>query len=135
MLDGKTISIPHHLPRPFGKCRTLNRTRTIKYRIIFALNVSWRGRISILNEFLLLNNPYFLVGSSYQLLNGFNRFIWQGYLLLKAVMFVFVSLIIGGMFFQMGNDGSKTIFNFGFCFVTIIVFLYIPMLPVLLHCK
>ncbi|CAH0387257.1 unnamed protein product [Bemisia tabaci] len=67
-----------------------------------------------------------------------NRMILQhrrnkGYLLLKAVMFVFVSLIIGGMFFQMGNDGSKTIFNFGFCFVTIIVFLYIPMLPVLLH--
>uniref|UniRef100_A0A1B6G7Z6 ABC transporter domain-containing protein n=1 Tax=Cuerna arida TaxID=1464854 RepID=A0A1B6G7Z6_9HEMI len=56
-----------------------------------------------------------------------------GYILFKAVMHVFVGLIIGGLFFQMGNDGSKTIFNFGFCFVTMIIFMYIPMLPALLQ--
>lgn len=56
-----------------------------------------------------------------------------GYIMLKAVMHVFVGLIIGGLFYQMGNDGSKTLFNFGFCFVTIIIFMYIPMLPALLH--
>ncbi|XP_054261169.1 ATP-binding cassette subfamily G member 4-like [Macrosteles quadrilineatus] len=56
-----------------------------------------------------------------------------GYILFKAVMHVFIGLIIGGLFYQMGNDGSKTIFNFGFCFVTIIIFMYIPMLPALLN--
>lgn len=50
-------------------------------------------------------------------------------------MHFFVALIIGMLFYQMGNDGSKTIFNFGFCFTCIIVFMYIPMLPVLLRCK
>ncbi|XP_075225271.1 ATP-binding cassette sub-family G member 4-like isoform X2 [Lycorma delicatula] len=55
-----------------------------------------------------------------------------GYIILKLVMHIFMGLIIGGMFFRMGNDGSKTIFNFGFCFVTIIIFLYIPMMPALL---
>lgn len=57
----------------------------------------------------------------------------MGYLMLKAVMHVFVGLVIGGLFYQMGNDGSKTLFNFGFCFVTIIIFMYIPMMPALLH--
>lgn len=56
-----------------------------------------------------------------------------GYLILKAVMNTFVGLVIGGLFYQMGNDGSKTLFNFGFCFVTIIIFMYIPMLPALLY--
>lgn len=35
----------------------------------------------------------------------------------------------------MGKDGSKTIFNFGFYFTCIIVFMYIPLMPVLLQCK
>lgn len=39
------------------------------------------------------------------------------------------------MFYDMGNDGAKTMFNFGFCFTCIIFFLYIPMMPVLLQCK
>nr|AIN44110.1 ATP-binding cassette sub-family G member 1-like protein [Laodelphax striatellus] len=56
----------------------------------------------------------------------------MGYITLKLAMHIFIGLIIGGMFFQIGNDGSKTIFNFGFCFVTIIIFLYIPMMPALL---
>ncbi|EFN78568.1 ATP-binding cassette sub-family G member 4 [Harpegnathos saltator] len=51
---------------------------------------------------------------------------------LKIVLHVFLGLVIGGLFFNMGNDGSKALFNFGFCFACIIVFLYIPMLPVLL---
>ncbi|XP_039285329.1 LOW QUALITY PROTEIN: ATP-binding cassette sub-family G member 1 [Nilaparvata lugens] len=56
----------------------------------------------------------------------------MGYIILKLAMHIFIGMIIGGMFFQIGNDGSKTIFNFGFCFVTIIIFLYIPMMPALL---
>lgn len=50
-------------------------------------------------------------------------------------MYLFVGVIIGGMYFQFGNDASKTIFNFGYFFVTNIVLMYIPILPVLLNCK
>ena len=48
-------------------------------------------------------------------------------------MHIFLGFVIGGLFYQMGNDASKTLFNFGFCFTIIIAFLYIPMLPVLLE--
>lgn len=50
-------------------------------------------------------------------------------------MYVFIGVVVGGMFFQFGNDGSMTIFNYGFMFITIIVFMYTPLLPVLLNCK
>lgn len=59
----------------------------------------------------------------------------QNYIYLKIGLHIFLGLIIGLMFLNMGNDGSKALFNFGFCFASLIVFLYIPMLPVLLHCK
>lgn len=59
----------------------------------------------------------------------------QNYMYLKISLHIFLGVIIGGLFFDIGNDGSKTLFNFGFCFTCLIVFLYIPMLPVLLHCK
>jgi hypothetical protein len=39
------------------------------------------------------------------------------------------------MYYNMGFDGAKQLYNFGFCYVCIIVFLYVPMLPVLLRCK
>ncbi|CAO1388150.1 unnamed protein product [Diamesa serratosioi] len=50
---------------------------------------------------------------------------------IQICMHIFVGLVIGGMFWQFGNDPTKTIFNFGFCFTVIIAFLYIPMMPVL----
>lgn len=53
----------------------------------------------------------------------------------KMILHVFLGLTIGGLFLKIGTDGSKTLFNFGFCFACLIVFLYIPMLPVLLSCK
>ncbi|EEB12071.1 ABC transporter, putative [Pediculus humanus corporis] len=55
------------------------------------------------------------------------------YLLLKVILYIFVAFLVGGMFFQMGNDASKTLFNLGFCFVTLIALLYFPMMPVLLQ--
>jgi hypothetical protein len=48
-------------------------------------------------------------------------------------MHIFLGFVIGGLFYQMGNDGTKTLFNFGFCFTVIIAFLYIPMMPVLIE--
>ncbi|XP_071647246.1 ATP-binding cassette sub-family G member 1 isoform X3 [Temnothorax longispinosus] len=57
----------------------------------------------------------------------------QNYIYLKISLHIFLGLVIGGLFFNMGNDGSKALFNYGFCFACIIVFLYLPMLPVLLQ--
>ncbi|XP_058792006.1 ATP-binding cassette sub-family G member 1-like [Phymastichus coffea] len=57
----------------------------------------------------------------------------RNYMYLKISLHIFLGFIIGGLFLDIGNDGSKTLFNFGFCFTCLIVFLYIPMLPVLLH--
>ncbi|XP_011252169.1 ATP-binding cassette sub-family G member 1 [Camponotus floridanus] len=57
----------------------------------------------------------------------------RDYIYLKIVLHIFLGLVIGLLFLNMGNDGSKALFNFGFCFACLIVFLYIPMLPVLQH--
>ncbi|XP_039305439.1 ATP-binding cassette sub-family G member 1 [Solenopsis invicta] len=57
----------------------------------------------------------------------------RNYMYLKIMLHLFLGFVIGALFFNMGNDASKALFNFGFCFACIIVFLYIPMLPVLLY--
>ncbi|XP_015108959.1 ATP-binding cassette sub-family G member 1 isoform X2 [Diachasma alloeum] len=57
----------------------------------------------------------------------------RNYVFLKISLHIFLGFVIGGLFLGIGNDGSKTLFNFGFCFACLIVFLFIPMLPVLLH--
>ncbi|XP_073989097.1 ATP-binding cassette subfamily G member 4-like isoform X2 [Rhodnius prolixus] len=58
---------------------------------------------------------------------------WRNWtqLAIKIIMHILVGLLIGALFFKMGNDGSKTLYNFGFCFISMIVFMYIPMLPAL----
>ncbi|XP_070153216.1 ATP-binding cassette sub-family G member 1-like isoform X2 [Polyergus mexicanus] len=57
----------------------------------------------------------------------------RNYIYMKISAYIFMGLIIGSLFFNMGNDGSKTMFNFSFCISCIILFLYIPMLSVLLN--
>lgn len=59
----------------------------------------------------------------------------KGYLKLKFYMHILLGLLVGTMFYNMGNDASKTLFNFGFCFTVIIAFMYIPLMPILLECK
>ncbi|XP_076239728.1 ATP-binding cassette sub-family G member 1 [Calliopsis andreniformis] len=78
--------------------------------------LSWYNQFTILSKRMLL-----------QLYRNKN------YIYLKIVLHIFLGFIIGGLFLNVGNDGSKTLFNFGFCFACLIVFLYVPMLPVLLH--
>ncbi|VVC33532.1 AAA+ ATPase domain,P-loop containing nucleoside triphosphate hydrolase,ABC transporter, conserved site,ABC [Cinara cedri] len=56
----------------------------------------------------------------------------KSYLFFKLFMYTFMGLVVGGMFYQFGNDASLTIFNYGFIFITIIVFMYTPLMPVLL---
>ncbi|EFA01864.1 ATP-binding cassette sub-family G member 1 [Tribolium castaneum] len=56
----------------------------------------------------------------------------KSYLLLKVVLHIILGLLIGNLYIGIGEDGSKTIFNFGFFFTCVIFFMYIPMMPVLL---
>lgn len=48
---------------------------------------------------------------------------------------MFLGSIVGLLFFQIGNDASKTIFNFGYVYACTIVMLYVPMMPILLACE
>lgn len=54
-------------------------------------------------------------------------------LFLRTFVFVFLGLLIGNVYIGIGNDGSKSLFNFGFFYVCTIFFMYVPMMPVLLH--
>jgi ATP-binding cassette subfamily G (WHITE) protein 1 len=60
---------------------------------------------------------------------------FQSYMHLQLLMYLFLIFIIGGLYYNMGFDGAKQLYNFGFCYTCIIVFMYLPLLPVLLHCK
>ncbi|KAK7791777.1 hypothetical protein R5R35_010562 [Gryllus longicercus] len=57
----------------------------------------------------------------------------KGHLFLKIAMYFFMSLMVGLMYLDFGHDGSKTIFNFGFCYCCTIACQFVPMLPVLLQ--
>ncbi|ENN81368.1 hypothetical protein YQE_02234, partial [Dendroctonus ponderosae] len=57
----------------------------------------------------------------------------KSYLLLRTILHILIGFIVGTLYIGMGKDGSKTIFNFGFYFTSIIFFMYIPMMPVLLQ--
>lgn len=54
---------------------------------------------------------------------------------LRIYMTVFLGLVVGGLYQGIGNDASKALFNFGFCFTVTIAFMYNPLMPVLLQCK
>ncbi|XP_014487332.1 PREDICTED: uncharacterized protein LOC106751067, partial [Dinoponera quadriceps] len=56
----------------------------------------------------------------------------RNYLYLKMCLYVFLGFVIGGTFYDMGYDGSKSLYNIGFCFTTIMMFLFTPTLPILL---
>lgn len=59
----------------------------------------------------------------------------KSHLKLKLSMHILLGLLVGGTFFQIGHDASKSLYNFGFCFTVVIAFMYIPLMPVLLECK
>lgn len=94
-------------------------SRTTKHEFEFSKEIpklSWFDQFTILSKRMLL-----------QLYRNRN------YVYLKIVLHIFLGFIIGGLFLNIGNDGSKALFNFGLCFACLIVLLYVPMLPVLLH--
>ncbi|KZC09021.1 PREDICTED: ATP-binding cassette sub-family G member 1-like [Dufourea novaeangliae] len=82
----------------------------------------WMPKLSWYDQFLVLSRRMML-----QLYRNKN------YLYLKIGLHIFLGFMVGGLFLNVGNDGSKTLFNFGFCFACLIVLLYVPMLPVLMH--
>ncbi|XP_011878504.1 PREDICTED: ATP-binding cassette sub-family G member 1-like [Vollenhovia emeryi] len=55
----------------------------------------------------------------------------RNYLYLKIWVLIFLGTVNGLLFWNIGNDATKSLFNFGFCFGCLIYFLYIPLLPVL----
>lgn len=57
----------------------------------------------------------------------------KGHLWVKVSMYLFMSFVVGLMYLNFGNDGSKTIFNFGFCYCCTIACQFVPMLPVLMQ--
>nr|XP_023027836.1 ATP-binding cassette sub-family G member 1-like [Leptinotarsa decemlineata] len=59
----------------------------------------------------------------------------KNYLLLRTVLHLVLGVFVGFIYLGMGQDGSKTIFNFGFYFCCLIFFMYIPMMPILLQCE
>ncbi|KAF5272448.1 hypothetical protein FQR65_LT04916 [Abscondita terminalis] len=74
----------------------------------------------------------------YQFKILFRRFLIQtfrdsNFLIFKTVLYAVLGLILGSFYLNMGQDGSKTIFNFGFCYTCVIAFLYLPLMPVLLN--
>lgn len=62
-------------------------------------------------------------------------FLLQSYIKLKFYMNLIMALLVGGLYTGVGRYASKALFNFGFIFTIVMVYLYIPMMPVLLQCK
>ncbi|XP_049868019.1 ATP-binding cassette sub-family G member 1-like [Pectinophora gossypiella] len=56
----------------------------------------------------------------------------RDYLWLRVGLHLFLGIIVAALFADMGQDASKTIFNFGFCYACIIAMLYTTMMPILL---
>ena len=61
--------------------------------------------------------------------------LFQNHLRLKLLLHFLLGTFTGIFFYNMGNDGSKTIFNFGFLYISVIAALYIPLLPMLGACE
>nr|CAD7571898.1 unnamed protein product [Timema californicum] len=57
----------------------------------------------------------------------------KNFMYLNACMYIFLSFVIGGLFWQIGHDGSKSLFNFGFCYNCNVIFMFVPLLPALLQ--
>ncbi|TMW53490.1 hypothetical protein DOY81_001426 [Sarcophaga bullata] len=57
----------------------------------------------------------------------------KSYIKLKFYMNICLGLLVGGIFFGVGNDATKALFNFGFAFTIVIGYLYLPLMPVLLQ--
>lgn len=48
-------------------------------------------------------------------------------------MTFFLGIVVGGIYQGIGNDATKALFNFGFCFTVTIAFMYNPLMPALLQ--
>ena len=57
----------------------------------------------------------------------------KSYIYLKISLYIFLGFVVGSLFLNIGNDGSKTLSNFTFCFACLIILLYVPMSPILMH--
>ncbi|XP_011878502.1 PREDICTED: ATP-binding cassette sub-family G member 1-like isoform X2 [Vollenhovia emeryi] len=81
------------------------------------------------------NNPK--ISWIYQFNTSVRRMMTQlyrnrNYMYVKLWVLIFLGIVNGSLFWNIGNDASRALFNFGFCFGCQIYFLYIPLQPVLL---
>lgn len=100
--------------------------------------VSLDNSISSIKEYPILSEQNFDHGSGwfrqfYVLIMRMWLQMWRDkcYLLLRVFLYIVIGILIGNLYIGMGQDGSKTIFNFGFYFTCLIFFMYIPMMPIL----
>ncbi|CAK1549244.1 unnamed protein product [Leptosia nina] len=112
--------------------------RCQKWRYYAVENCSQGEEIEQLNSGVIEKHNYHYESSGYQQFKVLVRRMFlqtvrnRSYLWLRFALHVFIATIIGSLFNNMGFDGSKTLYNFGFCFACIIAMLYTPMMPILL---
>ncbi|KAK9709103.1 ABC-2 type transporter [Popillia japonica] len=57
----------------------------------------------------------------------------KNHILLKLFLHILLGVFVGYIFYDIANDGSQTIYNFGFFYCCLVFFLYIPLMPILLY--
>lgn len=106
---------------------------------IFATQIDWLGTILHFVHSTNETNVAWLGKCSkstiYVLFYFFFKLFFQSYLKLKIYMNLFLAATVSGLYQGVGNDATKALFNFGFCFTVAIAFMYNPLMPVLLTCK
>lgn len=62
-------------------------------------------------------------------------FLFQEYLLLRIIASVMIGVFMGGFYFDIGQDASKVLYNASYCFITVLSYLYLTIMPISLYCK
>nr|CAD7452726.1 unnamed protein product [Timema tahoe] len=91
--SSQTLGLPLHGQQEFES------HQDCKNNIIYNLNISTWEQFQILAYRMFLQS-------------------WRNksFMYLNASMYIFLSFVIGGLFWQIGHDGSRSLFNFGFCY-------------------
>jgi len=54
---------------------------------------------------------------------------------LKVLLHILVGGILGGLFLDDGNNGSRTVSNLGYLFICVVYLSYTTLLPAVIRCK
>lgn len=53
----------------------------------------------------------------------------------KILSVVAISLLVGGIFFKIGNDATRSLYQYSLFYISLIHFIYVPMMPLLVKSK